>query len=282
MNFYLDFEATQYSSRIISIGCVDDLGNTFKTLVGLKKRDSVGKYITQLTGITEDDLLDAPSADQAFNLFYRWVCEHSDGGTPKYFCYGNADAGFIKNTINIMSDFQAITFAASICTLMEDYSLFVSDYLQSQPIALRKVVALVRNSDDVVQSHDALEDAEMLRFVVNKLQTSIPKVPSQLSLLPVISKSSINKEQQSTQELTSTLGDPVHYKIKGWTKTDVYYFKSFREAALWVLWPQISGGSDTVSENTINRVMRRICNAADNCTKYNLLKWERKVKQVNK
>ena len=40
MNFYLDFEATRFSNRIISIGCVAGTGETFETYVnpGDKKR----------------------------------------------------------------------------------------------------------------------------------------------------------------------------------------------------------------------------------------------------
>ena len=40
MNFYLDFEATRFTNRIISIGCVAGNGETFSTLVkpGDKKK----------------------------------------------------------------------------------------------------------------------------------------------------------------------------------------------------------------------------------------------------
>ena len=33
MNFYIDFEANQFSDRIISIGCVSESNKTFYTLV---------------------------------------------------------------------------------------------------------------------------------------------------------------------------------------------------------------------------------------------------------
>ena len=273
MNFYLDFEATQYTSRIISIGCVDDLGNTFKTLVALKKKDDVGKYVSQLTGITKEMLATAPSADEAFNMFYNWVLKHSDGGVPKYFCYGDADAVFIKNTIKIMSDFQAITFATSICTLMEDYSLFVSEYLQSQQIALKKVVALVQHSDEVIQSHDALEDAEMLRLVVNKLQTNVPAVSSQQPILPVVSEPKVKRAPIIPNAPVSIFGDPVNYKVKCWSKENIYYFKSLRSAALWVM--ERYAKNAPLTEKTISRVINHICSASENNTHYNLLGWDK-------
>lgn len=271
MNFYLDFEATQYTSRIISIGCVDDLGNTFKTLVRLKKKDDVGKYVTQLTGITEEMLATAPSADEAFNLFYNWVRERCDGSVPKYFCYGNADVSFIKNTIKIMNDFKAITFATSICTLMEDYALFVREYLQSQQISLKKVVALVQHSDEVIQSHDALEDAEMLRLVVNNLQTNVPAVSSQHPVLSVVSEPKVKRAPIMPNVPVSTFGDPMNYKVKCWSKENIYYFKSLRSAALWVM--ERHANNTPLTEKTISRVINHICKASENNTHYNLLGW---------
>ena len=51
MRFYIDFEATQFSNRIISVGCVCENGNTFKSLV---KPVNKGKITPLLTGLTKD------------------------------------------------------------------------------------------------------------------------------------------------------------------------------------------------------------------------------------
>ena len=53
MRFFVDFEATQFSNRIISIGCVAANGNTFSTLVKPGKK-KITKFITDLTGITNE------------------------------------------------------------------------------------------------------------------------------------------------------------------------------------------------------------------------------------
>ena len=52
MKFCLDFEATRFSNRIISIGCVAENGNTFYTLVKPVNKAKVDRFITELTGIT--------------------------------------------------------------------------------------------------------------------------------------------------------------------------------------------------------------------------------------
>ena len=46
MKFYLDFEATRFSNRIISVGCVAENGKTFYSLVKPGKKKKVDKFIT--------------------------------------------------------------------------------------------------------------------------------------------------------------------------------------------------------------------------------------------
>ena len=171
MNFYLDFEATQFSERIISIGCIADNGARFKTLVKPVKNEKVTAFITQLTGITNEMLENAPSADEAFNAFYEFVKTNNDGGTPTYYCYGDSDVKFIKHTVSGMNDFQAIMFASSIQALLVDYSAVVKSYLSTRGLALKKLVALIRQVDEVEQNHDALDDAIMLKECYEGLDT---------------------------------------------------------------------------------------------------------------
>ena len=73
MKFYLDLEAARFSNYIISIGCVCENGKTFSTFVKLPKKKKVDKFITELTGITNDMLRNAPTADEAFNLLFDFT-----------------------------------------------------------------------------------------------------------------------------------------------------------------------------------------------------------------
>ena len=60
MNFYVDFEATQFSERIISFGCVAEDGESFCSLVQPLSNWKITSFITELTGITDDMVKDAP------------------------------------------------------------------------------------------------------------------------------------------------------------------------------------------------------------------------------
>lgn len=72
MKFFMDFEATRFSNRIISIGCVAENGNTFTTLVHPGKK-KVDKFITELTGITNEMLEAAPDPDTVLPQFLDFL-----------------------------------------------------------------------------------------------------------------------------------------------------------------------------------------------------------------
>lgn len=171
MNFYLDFEATQFSNRIISIGCVSETGESFKTLVKPVNGGKVNQFITDLTGITNEMLDNAPSADDAFNQFFNFVINVSDNTAPKYFCYGDSDKDFIKHTVKYMTDVRAISFAVSVETMLINYAKNVRAYFSSNDISLKKLVALVRHVDEVEQKHDVMDDAMMLKECFDGLNT---------------------------------------------------------------------------------------------------------------
>lgn len=122
MKFYLDFEATQFSNRIISIGCVSETGESFNTLVKPARGEKISPFITKLTGITNEQIQDAPSADEAFMEFYRWIQRVSGLDiVPTFYVYGN-DSNFIDHTIKYMTEFSAIMAASAIKGAMVDYS----------------------------------------------------------------------------------------------------------------------------------------------------------------
>lgn len=170
MIFSLDFEATQFSERIISIGCVAENGNTFYSLVKpAKKKDKVNNFITALTGITNEMLENAPTADEVFNNLFDFVADQGDG-VPTYYCYGDCDVRFIERTIKHMTDPRAITFAIAMMNTMIDFSQTAKAFFAvNETIALRKIYALIVG-DEVDQAHNALEDAKMLHKVLFNME----------------------------------------------------------------------------------------------------------------
>ena len=229
MNFYLDFEATQFSERIISIGCIADNGASFKTLVKPVKNEKVNAFITQLTGITNEMLEDAPTADEAFNAFYEFVKNNNDGGTPTYYCYGNCDTKFIKHTVSGMNDFQAIMFASSIQALLVDYSAVVKSYLSTRGLALKKLVALIRQVDEVEQNHDALDDAIMLKECYEGLDT-LDKDALVNAPATVKQASSNNAFNEAYNKLIEEHGKLSSIKMSGhnFSKEEQVYLKQLR------------------------------------------------------
>lgn len=286
MNFYLDFEATRFSNRIISIGCTNERGATFKTLVKPNK-GKVDNFITELTGITREMLEDAPSPDEAFNAFAEWAYINSENTAPKYFCYGDSDENFIEATIRTMSDFKAISFAASVKALLIDYAKEVANYLCSGRVALKKVVALIEDVDEVEQRHDALEDAEMLRKVVENLQTKCtPADAEKLTTMKSEPKPGRKKAPEifvnwpnkpNDKFLANTLADETNYNIKCESGDCVKYFDNLDTATLWVIKYLIKGKSPKKTsdmDNIRHKIKMAIIN---NRQSYCGFKWEEKI-----
>ena len=271
MNFYLDFEATQFSQRIISIGCTTDNGETFSTLVKPVKNEKVNEFITKLTGITNEMLEEAPSADEAFNNFFDWVIKVNDNTMPQYFCYGNSDKTFIDRTAKHMTDVRAISFAMSIRVMLVDYSTTVKNYLSVQQIALKKVVALIEDADEAVQSHNALEDAEMLRKVVKELQTkctpedaerlttikSTPKVKNN-KYLPDICYHWPSDPKKKYNADTKATEDDYMCKCVDQSGQHIKYFDSVETAAIWLMRYNMTSGHSLRREGDLTKVVDNI------------------------
>lgn len=247
MNFYLDFEAIRFSNHIISIGCVADNGATFQTFVKPAKKHKVDRFITELTGITNEMLANAPSADDAFNLFYDFVITNNDKGAPQYYCYGNSDVDFIEDTIKYMTDTRACICAQAIKGNLINYATTVKKFFVVQhDLALRKVYMLIQAQQELVQKHDALEDALMLQTVVTKLHdTCEPKDKTTLLSMPSQKRPSAGKKAPTIFNQwnyndkwgADTVATEDNYVVKctdqhsGQTK----YFNDFNIAALWVI-----------------------------------------------
>ena len=174
MNVFIDIEANQFSEHMISIGCVCSTGARFYSLIALPKKEKPTKFITNLTGITREDLAEAPSADEVFlymDSFLENECRRVDDNHCQFYCYGNDDDRFINKTIKHMNDYHAIIFAKSIAGNLIDYAKEVKRYFDGfsqNPPSLKNAYSFV-NQQEIEQKHNALEDALMLKDVYDKL-----------------------------------------------------------------------------------------------------------------
>ena len=247
MNFYLDFEATRFSNRIISIGCVAGTGETFETYVNPGDKKKVDRFITELTGITNEMLVDAPNADIAFKMLYDFIEANSDGEAPAYYVYGNSDVDFINSTLRHMSDTQACVCAQAIAGNLIDYASVVKKFFVAKSdLALRKVYMLIQEQKELVQKHDALEDARMLETVVAHLydkckpedKDTILAMPSQPRPQTGKKAPTIFQKWNSQPKWEAETGaDKTHWMLKCVDQHcgNAMYFNDFNTAALWVI-----------------------------------------------
>lgn len=249
MKFCLDFEATRFSNRIISIGCVAENGNTFYTLVKPVNKAKVDRFITELTGITNDMLAAAPSADEAFNQLFDFIELNSCGIAPEFYCYGDSDAVFIKHTVKYMEDTRACMCALAIAGNLIDYANVVKKFfVVKTDIALRKVYMLIKAKQEMVQKHDALEDALMLQCIIENLELKCkPEDKETIFAMPSQHKPKIGKKAPALfQEWNSanspkweadTKADETKWMFKcvDQHSNDIKYFDSVETAALWVV-----------------------------------------------
>lgn len=229
MNFYIDFEATQFTEEIISIGCVAENGNVFNCLVCPSDLKKVTKFITNLTGITREMLENQGySPEMAFYHLFNFVQENNgNSGAPVFYCYGSSDKNFIKNTIKHMSNLNMIIFASSIQSLMVDYATVVKNYFSTHNLALKKLVALVRHVDEVEQCHDALDDALMLKECYEGLHT-LDK--NSLSTMSVNSSKKNTSFEQAYQQLIDENGmlTPIKLQGRNISQQEKQYMKTLR------------------------------------------------------
>ena len=165
MKYFIDFEATQFSQEIISVGCVREDGETFYSLIKPKKVSCVTEFITMLTGITKDMVREAPSSDEAFKQFFIWL-NNSDDSVAEFYCYGNSDFNFLqKNLKDRTSNFQAQAALSVIGMNLKDYAPEVKNHFGLiKNISLKKVFDYFYPDGDY-ELHNALSDAQMLHQV---------------------------------------------------------------------------------------------------------------------
>ena len=216
-------------------------------------------------------LADAPSADEAFNNFFDWIIKTNDNTVPQYFCYGDSDKVFIERTVKYMTDTRAISFAISVKAMLIDYSEIVKDYFSTKQIALKKVVALIEGVDEVEQRHDALEDAEMLRKVVENLQTKCsPEDVEKLDIAKSIAKPRNNKylpdicyhwppnSNKKYEADTKATEDNYICKCVCQSGKHIKYFDSVETAAIWLMRYNMASGLSLRREGDLDKVIKNL------------------------
>lgn len=251
MNYFIDFEATQFTGEIISIGCVDENDRQFYTLVKPEKAEDITGFITDLTGIGRSELKKAPTADEAFVSLFEWL----DKSAPvRFYCYGDSDAHFLERTLQHLRTFEGQLGLSVVKSALNDFSVDVRRHFQLKHcIALKKVVSYYRGRE-VEQVHNSLADAIFLKEIYDRSRTEEPvECPfpeyKQGADLPKI-------RRRITAE-------------KDGVKLD---FPSFGKASDWVM-SEFLNVADKVNDKTKSKVCSRIMVAAEKERPYCGYKW---------
>ena len=172
MNFFIDFEANSPTNEIISIGCVSETGETFYEL--LKCSTPLSPYVKKVTHLTQKDIDKADDAEKVFNRFFDWVIRTSNGAywnDLNFYHYGQGDAAFVKATIGHIKKSCLYQLMAVLAIRMIDYEKSVRRAFESaDSIALIGAANYFKEKPED-QTHNALDDAELLRFVYENIQS---------------------------------------------------------------------------------------------------------------
>lgn len=286
MNFYLDFEATQFSNRIISIGCATDNNVYFYSLVKPEGKKKVGKLVAAMTNIKDEDLIEAPSADEVFIDFWNWVvdlyCKNPTEEPIRFYTYGSNDKDFLDTTIRHMKYPPAALMARGIKDSIVDYSKVVTEKLGAT-VALCKVYKFLTKSEEE-QRHNALEDARMLRYVAEHIGDYAAEDVEEISKIKKTSMKTFEKKVDDKYKswfglshdqlfAINTTADKNNWYIKLTLGNKNKYFLNLRDTTMWVI-AYCHMGSPKDDRN-VNNIMRNINNALNNNGKAYNFKWER-------
>lgn len=165
MNYFIDFEAAQYSLEIIEIGMRSDIGLTFEYLVQSKK--GITPFIEQLTHITKETYKEcAIPLDDALLPIYKAIKDDND---PHFICWGNSDVDFLKHSFKNCKTFTSKAVLSLMAMSMTDAAaMFKKKYGLYKDMRLIDVYNKMREAqglEPLTQQHRALDDAAMLQKI---------------------------------------------------------------------------------------------------------------------
>lgn len=180
MKYFIDFEATQFSQEIISVGCIREDGQTFYALVAPKK-GKITPFITNLTGITAEMIDSAMSADAVFSRFYDWLFENPDD-IPEFFVWGGSDGDFVRHTSRHVITLKAKMALGYICGNYRDYAKMCKKELKwADNHSLLNT--LKRFNPSAEQNHNSLDDAVLLKEVYDFISNTSRETLDEMLLI---------------------------------------------------------------------------------------------------
>lgn len=273
MKYFIDFEATQFSMEIISVGCVREDGQTFYALVA-PKEGKITPFITNLTGITAEMVKTAMTPDSVFSQFYDWVFKNQSD-IPEFIVWGDSDTDFAKHTCHHVETLKAKMVLGYICGNTKNYAKVCKKNLKwASNHSL--INTLKRFNPSAEQNHNSLDDAILLKELYNFIENTPreildekfadwKKTPNNSAFNPV-----------PPQPKWDHAGYPVGtICIINSHKVATCTFQDIESAALWL--KENKCKKDNYDNFNLEQTMRKL-NTAVNCNQsYYGMKW-RKVR----
>ena len=242
MKYYIDFEASENEKKIISVGVLREDGEEFYSLV--YSDDPITPRIEEITGISQEEVDQAPSSKEVFEKLFDWCMEKED--LPEFVNYGDGDLDFVYNNFLSATTLKEAAMLSFLYMNMYDCSQELKDFFYvNKTISLEKLGKYFDHSMGE-QNHNALDDAKLLKMVYEKMNSgqtennvfneylSPGRIPSQI------------------RKVVRLIGNEVANE-----------FESLSEAVKWMrTQPNDKGGS------YLNNAEEKIITAARNGSKY--------------
>ena len=242
MKYYIDFEASEIEKKIISVGVLREDGEEFYSLV--YSDDPITPRIEEITGISQEEVDQAPSSKEVFEKLFDWCMEKED--LPEFVNYGDGDLDFVYNNFLSATTLKEAAMLSFLYMNMYDCSQELKDFFYvNKTISLEKLGKYFDHSMGE-QNHNALDDAKLLKMVYEKMNSgqtennvfneylSPGRIPSQI------------------RKVVRLIGNEVANE-----------FESLSEAVKWMrTQPNDKGGS------YLNNAEEKIITAARNGSKY--------------
>ena len=263
----MDFEATQFEQEIISVGCVDENGKEFYSLVKPHSMRKMTGFITELTGITSAELRKAPDADAVFSELYDYINKDE---RSEFFCYGNCDGRFIKVTLRYVKTFKAQCMLGLILSSLTDVSMEISGIFKTnQTISLYKLSDYYGAVEE--RNHHALNDAKLLKHVYEHSRgEDLEECPFPEYVRPV-------------KNDRIPVSEPVHISAPRVTASHgdkTFGFASYGKAADWII-TEILPKNAMITLDTKSNISNRIVQAVANGSTYHGFTWVAPLKSGN-
>lgn len=176
---FLDFEGTQFTSEMIAIGavvCSLDKNGQIKKMkkpfkIYVKAKNKIGKYVIQLTGITEEKLAnEGVPFSKAMTELKKYIGLNFK--KCSFITFGNNDMRILNQSISYSLDYPK-----EICSQIQknyvDYSVFISEFIKDDkgnPMSLVHYCEYF-NVPEAGTAHDPEIDAINLANLYNAFLT---------------------------------------------------------------------------------------------------------------